>query len=218
MKNPIIRYLVQQYLKATPKTIKAEQLEFIGVDSKGMKYYSWADLEAIPKSRVGQLQNFALLDDMKMNAANLQLITDKIIEVNNSCMAEKAPKNKGKHHAQIGALALEMQWRTQYDTPVDIVLNIAAAVAVREDEDPLAFNNKIHDEKVERFKAEEKDGNFFFINHKVLGNLKPSLIMSADELKSHFNKLMSTQAHQDLRLQTILHGSRSKNETKQTTN
>jgi hypothetical protein len=209
----IIRKVVQAYLKKSASKDKFAGMEAIGVDSEGKRYLSWKDLESIPKSRANQLQNFAIFDDMKMTVENLFTLTNTLIEINMKAASETNMKVKARLHAQISALCAEMQWRTTEDTPVDVIMNIAAVLAVREDENPNVYSRIIQEEKVKQFEIEEDNANFFFLNHKAFTSLKPSLIMSGDELKKHFNHLLYQKAMQERRSGTILQD-KSSNEGK----
>jgi hypothetical protein len=213
----LIKKIVEAYLNSTPRSIKKEGLVPIGLDSEGNRYYSWEDLESIPKARVNQLQNFAIFDDLKMTVDNLFDLTNKIIEINQKLASNKNEKSKARLHAQIGALASEMQWRTQEDTPLDIILNIASVLAVREDEDPNQFKQTIHEEKVKQLSKEEKDGNFFFLTHEVFGALKPSLIMSGGEWREHSNRLIYRKAQLEKRSGIISRETSSRGEKNPTT-
>ena len=108
-------------------------------------------------------------------------------------------------------------WRSQNLTPSDLLLEMASVLAIREDENPSKFSVKIQDEKKTQFDKETKNGNFFFMNHKAFNSLKPSLIMSEDEYKKHWNKLIQQRLHNEKRLATILQEKQSGNESKATT-
>lgn len=194
-----IKPIVNLYLNSIPKQIKAESLTPIGVDSKGNRYYSWESLDQMPKVRSNKLQDFAIFSDMKMTVESLFELTDKIMELNEKVAVEKNKKVKTRLHAQIAALAQEMQWRTTEDTPLDIILNMAAILAVREDEKPMKFDRLIHEEKVKQFSIEDQEGNFFFLSHELFKTLHPSLVMSGDEYKKHWNNLAYQKAYQKKR-------------------
>jgi hypothetical protein len=204
MFRSIIDKIVKLHLKQQLKKEGFQEMEPIGCDSNGKRYYSWKDLEELPKSRANQLQNFAVFDDMKMTVENLFSLTDTIIEINHKLATEANQKIRTRLHAQIGALCAEMQWRSTEDTPIDIIMNIAAVLAVREDENPAKFSRIIQEEKVKQFGTEEGEGNFFFLNHRAIQALKPSLIMSAEELRQHLNNLALLKATQDKRSGIIL--------------
>lgn len=213
MFKSIIKKLVELYIASGKK----DDLVPIGIDSEGNRYFSWADLESIPKNRSNQLQNFAIFDDLKMTVDNLFDLTNKIIETNSTLATEKNQKKRVRLHAQIGALASEMQWRTTEDTPLDIILNIASVLSVREDEDPNNFSRTIHEEKVAQFEKEEGDGNFFFFNHKAFKAVKPSLIMSGDDMRKHLNHLIYQRRLRDARSGIISQEKSSKEDPTPTT-
>lgn len=217
IKRWIRKLVAQWWIDNQPEQIKASDLKFIGVDGNGKRYYSWEDMEHIPKCRIGELQSFAMFDELKLTPDNLGQLILAIQELLEKSLAEKDKKKVTKMHAQMFALLEEITWRTKFDTPIDIFTNMAAVLCVREDENPNKFLNSIQEEKVEQFKTEEKNGNFFFTTHKVFNQLKPSLAMSGSEWKTHYNRVI-LQAHQnELRLKTILQENASEGERKQTT-
>jgi len=218
MIKPWIRkQIAEWWISNRPKQIKANDLTFIGVDANGKRYYSWSEFDQIPKCRISELQSFALFDDMKLTHETLSQIISACHELLEKSLVEKDAKKKTKMHAQLFALLEEITWRAQHDTPIDIVTNMAAILAVREDENPNKFSATTHDEKVEQFKTEERNGNFFFTMHKAFNQLKPSLAMSAEEWKQHYSQEIFRQIQNDTRLKTIFPGKSSESEKKQTT-
>jgi len=217
MRNLIVKALYNHYLSKRPKQIKAADLSFIGMDANGKKYYSWDELDQIPKCRVDELQNLSLMDEMKLSQENVFAICTAIIDNNEKSVAEKNGKKATMLRSQIDALANEIMWRSQNLTPSDLLLEMASVLAIREDENPSKFSVKIQDEKKTQFDKETKNGNFFFMNHKAFNSLKPSLIMSEDEYKKHWNKLIQQRLHNEKRLATILQEKQSGNESKATT-
>lgn len=207
--------IAKWYIESTKKPESHKALELIGVDSEGRKYYTWKDLESVPKSRVAQLQNFALFDEMKLTARNLHAILDAIEQENEAALTDK--KNHVRHRSRIAALCEEIRFRVQQLTPIDILLNLSATLAVREDENPDEFNTVIHDEKVSQFKIEEKRGNFFFLTQNLFQKLKPSLVMSEEEWTKHFQKLIFQDHRNESRLKVISAEKSSEEEKKATT-
>jgi hypothetical protein len=204
--NFLTKLIYDHYISQRPEQIKASELTFVGMDENGKRYYSWDELDKVPKCRVDELQNLSLMDEMKLTKDQVFALCFAIIENNEKTLAEKDQKKAVMMRSQIDALANEIMWRAENLTPTDLILEMAAVVCVREDEAPDQFTVRIQDEKVNQFKKESENGNFFFIESKLFNTLKPSLVMSGEEFKKHWNKLVAQQVHNEKRLQTILQG------------
>lgn len=213
----LIKAIYNHYISKRPDKIKASDLSFVGMDQHGNKYYSWDELDQIPKCRVDQLQNLSLMDEMKLTKDQVYALCYAIIENNEKAVSEKDKKKAVMLRSQIDALCNEIIWRSTNLTPTDIINEMAAVLVVRQDEDPSKFTVKIQDEKADQFQKEGDNGNFFFIEHKPFKTLMPSLVMSGEEFKKHWNNLMRQKLHADKRLTTILQERSSGSASKATT-
>jgi hypothetical protein len=184
----IIRKWAADYLtdiQNKPYTMQALNFEF--VDSKGIRYYSFASLEKMPLNRLLMLENFTMFHDSKISPESITAICDKIDEINFKLAAEKDQKLKTRLHAQISALTNELKERPGYITPKSTYYNLAAAVTIREDEEPNQFNERIHNEKYATFVKESDNGNAFFLKCSLLKKLIGSLAGTED----HWTNLSS---------------------------
>jgi hypothetical protein len=213
----ITKALYRYYISKRPDQIKASELTFVGMDENGKRYYSWDELDKVPKCRVDELQNLSLMDEMKLTKDQVFALCFAIIENNEKTLAEKDQKKAVMMRSQIDFLANEIMWRAENLTPTDLILEMASVVCVREDEAPDQFTVRIQDEKVKQFKAESQNGNFFFVESKLFNTLKPSLVMSGEEFKKHWNNLIQQELHNERRLATILQEKSSESENKATT-
>lgn len=168
-----------------PYTMQALNFEF--VDSAGIRYYSFPSLEKMPLNRLLMLENITMFHDAKISPESLTTICDKIDEINFKLAAEKDQKLKTKFHAQISALTNEIKERPGYISPKSTYLNLAAAVTIREDEEPNQFNERIHNEKYATFVKESDNGNAFFLKCSLLKKLIASLAGTED----HWTNLSS---------------------------
>lgn len=215
--NFLIKAIYSHYISQRPDKIKASELTFVGMDENGNRYYSWDELDKIPKCRVDELQNLSLMDEMKLTKDQVFSLCFAIIQNNEKTLAEKDQKKAVMMRSQIDALANEIMWRAENLTPSTLILEMAAILCIREDETPDQFTVRIQDEKVKQFKSESDKGNFFFIEHQAFNSLKPSLVMSGEEFKKHWNILIAQELHNERRLATILQEKSSDNESKATT-
>ena len=213
----LIKALYAHFISQRPDQIKASELTFVGMDENGKKYYSWDELDKVPKCRVDELQNLALMDEMKLTKDQVFALCLAIVQNNENSLTEKNQKKAVMLRSQIDALAHEIMWRAENLTPTDLITEMAAVVCVREDEIPDKFTVRIQSEKTKQFKRESENGNFFFTESKVFNSLKPSLVMSGEEFRKHWNTLIQQDLRNAKRLATISHGRSSENESKATT-
>jgi hypothetical protein len=91
---------------------------------------------------------------------NLELLLDKMTEAIN----RKVKNQMSPDFAMIGHLITEIKRRAQYLYPGDILMDLIAALYVREDENPSDMDMDLHKWKVEQFKKDSKGGlkDFFY--------------------------------------------------------
>lgn len=212
MKKPGLFRRLQVAFERFQNAQNINSLEQVGKDSNGAVYYSWKDLGEIPRERHLRIEGFTMFDEVKLSESSLDQILHAIDEINMKLPTEKNQDKKVRYHAQIAHLTGEIRFRMQGITPIEVLLNIAAALCVRHDEKPEEFSQVIHAQKVDLFKEELKKGNSFFFNSPTWIRLMPTLIMSTENWTEYMNKSILLAVREDQRLQTIL----SKNESKNT--
>jgi hypothetical protein len=179
-------------------------LDFIGKDKKGRKYYAYPNLEDLPMVRFTKGECFRLMDDNKLDAETLAIIVDKINELVPMLASEKKNNLKGRYAAQINALSNELLYRANFLTPESVLLNIAATLSIREDEKPESWNDTVHNEKIKDFEQLLNDGNDFFFQSQAFKGFKASLIMSTEDWTKHIQKLRLQKDQLEQRLKIIL--------------
>lgn len=186
-------------------------LEQVGKDQDGNIYYSWKDLGELPKDRHVRIEGFSMFDEVKLSEDSLDQILHAIDELNMKLPSEKNMDKKIRYHAQISHLTSEIRFRMKSITPIEVLLNIAACLCVRHDEDQHSFSQVIHQEKLDTFNRELKLGNDFFFKCQTWKRLMPSLIMSSENWGEYMSKSMLQAVREDQRLQIILSKKESKN-------
>lgn len=122
---------------------------------EGKKYYQWPDPLNMPIQRVTQNLFFSLELSLGMSTEHLNKLIN-MAEVNIL---------SGKKEGYIKAVGClhEMKVRQNQIAPISIYYNQFAVSYIREDEDPLIYNEQVQKEKVEVFaKASQEQGSFFF--------------------------------------------------------
>ena len=205
--------LVRRFKVAFQRFVNAQNintLERIGSDSNGNSYYSWRDLGEIPRERHLRIEGFTMFDEVKLSPDSLHQILHAIDEINMKLPTEKNHDKKVRYHSQIAHLTGEIRFRMEGITPLEVLLNIAAALSVRQDEDPKTFSQVIHAEKVDQFKEDLKKGVDFFFNSQTWKRLVPTLIMSTENWSAYMTKSTLQAAREGQRLGIILSEKESK--------
>lgn len=207
------RWAAEYWIENHQKQEAVKDLNFEFVDSTGKKYYSW-EFHNVPTNRLNQVIGFSMWGDAKIGPETLETISDAINNENMDIARGGARPEMNKKHARISVLCDELKTRQKYAIPNEIVLNMTAALCVREDENPNEFSSVVHDEKVNQFKLEQSKGNTFFLKLSTLKKLLNRLIGTDENVTALLLKWEQDKLRQSERLKTILSNTESKNTTK----
>lgn len=207
--------LTRLYLKDSYKPVTHANLEYFFTDSsdKLLKWYRYPKNMAMPVDRLGMLLKFTQYLAKGLSPEEDESL-DQIIED----AIENGLKNpKAKSAAIISTVLTEKKKRRKLCFHTELFYNYLAVQLVREDENPLEYDNEIQMQKVEQLKKEKPDeGMMFFFRQPELEKLKSLLQITQEELEKLLEE--SKQEIQLLRekvdyLRSLNHISSSGNET-----
>lgn len=178
------------------------QLEYRFTDSDGKKYYGYNDKLTMSFDRFSQLNDYHIWWSNGLTERELHVLLD---------VAEKALENgivkleKGQRTnvLTISAVLNEIRLRKDMIKHTELIYNILAVQLVREDENPLLFNNDIHLKKVDQFKKEVLNNNCFFLSMNEFKMLFNYVTMSEQEYQNYV-KESKEQAKKNLEVITFL--------------
>jgi hypothetical protein len=124
------------------------------VDSEGRIYYSPENDFDTPLERTKGIERCVqqLMSGLSDNEQ------EKIDEAMEKALGE----GKKPNIAMVGHLIIERKKRKDMVLHPDIMFDLVALKYIREDEDPALIDKVIHEEKIEQFKKDSKDGLYDF--------------------------------------------------------
>lgn len=124
--------------------------------------------------RTGMLQDYFMYINTGMSGGEW---TDSL-----NTWATLLNSNNDKKTALMGALNVKMVEMNEKVFHTELLYNIMALLHIREDENPLEFNQKIHEEKIADFKRDVANvGSYFFFHQTELKQLNAYLKLSEAE-------------------------------------
>jgi hypothetical protein len=200
-------------IQKTPLTHKELKREF--ADTDGKWYYSFDGL-AMPINRVAQAENYKIWLNNGLTKKNLLYFLDESDKSVNAALVRD--KEFAKQMAKIITINNEIRERAKMVIPSELIYNILAVQFIREDEDPVSFNNNIHLEKVAMFKNIDSNNNYsFFLHTKQLKMLLHSLNMSEGQWMEYLKSSVPKEEQYQRMMETILSGSLLKKKTETST-
>lgn len=148
------------------KPMDKADLNFCFIDSEGKRYWQYPDDKLMPIVRKGWLEFHFMQLSCMIHDGELSLIIDAFNKALNS-----KDKKTGKPYIDVSMIAhlvKELSDRRQHLIHPDILIDIAATVFIREDENPAEVDMEIHIQKVEQLKKDSKGGLYdFFYQHEL---------------------------------------------------
>ncbi|HWB62976.1 MAG TPA: hypothetical protein VG603_05640 [Chitinophagales bacterium] len=174
MRNLIIRLLaavgfkkaIGDYVYAHQSKTYREYLEFAFVDSKGKKYYRFNDLKNMPLALLEQLTILQLEIESRIKGPDL----DEWIAHCKAIVSSGSRTAVADVGHMLGALE---ERRTVLLDPV-LMLEVAALLYIREDEDPTVYNKDLHREKFIQLNEDQKNTLYDFFVSAGLSRYFPS--------------------------------------------
>ena len=164
------------------------EYRYTGID--GHSYSSFPDSLGLPIDRFGKMKHFLMWMASGIAPQELTALLDKASEA----LASGIKDNKNA--AMIGMCIEEIRGRERMTIHTELLFNFLAVQWVRDDEDPLIYNNQIQLEKVEVLKKENAAGNsYFFFQQKELKMLSNLFRMSEGEWLTYWNESILNQEY-----------------------
>ena len=151
---------------AQSKTYR-EYLEFAFADSAGRKYYRFNDLKNMPLALLEQLTILQLEVESRIKGPDL----DEWIAHCKRIVSSGSKTSVADIGHMLGALE---ERRTVLLDPT-LMLEMAALLYIREDEDPTTYNKDLHAEKFKQFNTEKEGGLYDFFLSAGLSRYLPSV-------------------------------------------
>lgn len=151
--------MLKFYASKQSDKLTHKELEHLFIDMNGAQYYKFPKMLDLPLMRKGELTGYYTFMASGISGQE----QDHIITTMKQALFEGLAKPEIV--AKVSALVHVMVERRRMCFHSELMLNIAAIQAVREDEDPVVFNKEIHMEKIVQFKKEISNSNayFFFV-------------------------------------------------------
>ena len=173
-----------KYAGAAQNKTYRQYLEFAFADSKGQRYYRFNDLKNMPLALLEQLNILQLEIESRIKGTDLdEWITGckKIISSGSKTSV-----------ADIGYMLGALEERRTLLLDPRLLMETAALLYIREDEDPSTYNKDLHREKYLQFETDKKDALFDFFVSAGLSRYLPSVNFTPDE----WEKYLATQLSQ----------------------
>lgn len=142
--------------QSTPLTHAKLEKWFLSMDGK--QFYKFPKLMSLPLPRLAVLKGFYSW----LSASISESEFEKVLNTMDEILSEGIKKVETA--AKLGAMISHLKDRKKMVVHSEILINIVAAQAIREDEQPDTYNNQIHLEKVNQIKEliDSGQGYFFF--------------------------------------------------------
>lgn len=168
--------------------IPHSKLELCFTDSNGLRYYKFPEAMSLPVERFGKLQEFMMWMSAGLTSNELDLLLDEADKALTSGLTQ------GKNASKIGFVLNQIRDRKTMVIHTELLYNFLAVQVIREDEGVEYFNNAIHLEKIEQFKAENKDGKTYdFFLRIGLKKLNDLFSMSEAEWNQFWGESLAAQ-------------------------
>lgn len=149
-------------------------LKYAWTDPDGYSYHTFAQKEFMPVTRIVEMERIAMFMSANMTRESINGLTDvmrksieKIIEFYRSDVRQ--------HREQVGtwlsrALMVcdEFDFRRSYLIPSELMIEMAALVLVREDENPDAYDHEMQLLKEATIREAWNNGDAFFLRLPIL--------------------------------------------------
>jgi hypothetical protein len=178
--------------------------EFVFVDAQGRKYFRFVDDLDIPVIRKGQIQMFLTELSRGLDAGETTMFLDNMEKQIEAALSQ--PKNipqVSKYLASLMHLVGEIKLRKDNILHPTLLMDMAAVIYIREDENPFEFDRTIHNEKVATFTKDvsERIGLYnFFVQAKLTAYI-PYLKELEQDFKGLYNYLKTKVETENLAIE-----------------
>lgn len=167
---------------------------FAFTDQHGRHYYGWEDFAHMPPARANEVDDVLLQIDAGLSHAQLSTLSTAITSALADAIESRDPKVRNRHIAKANAIAMELQARPKQIVPRECYYALAAICAVRQDEDPAAFDPTIQAEKMQTFRDAAEAGHAFFTQQGAFVKLLGATHSSVDAFAQLSIGWMSAEA------------------------
>lgn len=182
--------LKQVHIESTNIKFDRKQMEFRYTGLDGHTYFAFPDALGLPIERFGKMKYFLMWMSSGISPKEFTALLDKASQALSEGI--KDPKNA----AMIGMCIEEMRGRERLTLHTELLYNFLAVQWVRDDEDPLTYNNQIQLQKVDALKKETESGNtYFFFQQKEIKLLSTLFRMSEIEWQKYWKESLSSQEY-----------------------
>lgn len=143
-----------------PRGMVGLERAFSGLDGKD--YFGWMDVGMMPPVRQKHIERCLAIANAGISEKTLEELCDWADEANMAAMKADKPADRSKAHSRIAFVLGEIRNRPKNVIPEDVYYDLAACFAIREDEDPRAFDPVTHGEKIAMLRQAGTKGADFF--------------------------------------------------------
>lgn len=183
-------------MQLRPKGFDGMILAFRAPDGKA--YYTWSDLSDLPAIRTKQLERTMIWMDARTTGKTLEEYGEDQAKALAAICAEPDKQKRWTAATRLGALYAELILRGSNVIPEDLYYDLAATLAIAEDEAPSTFDGTLHQAKMDLFKSAARSGSAFFLTLPILKSLLGSLLSS----EAGFRELLISWMIQEGRAKT----------------
>jgi hypothetical protein len=161
-------------------------------DPKGRTYFEFPESMALPMERFLKQKEFMEWMMSGLTDTQLRMLSEQAHKsmVDGLSLPAKSAA-QAKEFAKAMSIISQISERQDKVIPMDLVINCLCAQLIREDENPHVWNQDIHQEKCDFFKAHHMDYQFFF-RFTAFRKLSKTLNVS----KENWNEYLLQQALQ----------------------
>ena len=182
------RWFLKFYHYELSQRLTHKNLTPVMIDENGVKYYEFPESMALPVVRFLKNKEYIAWMGGGLDGD----IVEQICSTAQECLIDalKQPpgsKPQTKALSKVNALLQQMSDRKSRVVPIDLVVNILCSQLIREDEDPVEWNEIIHAEKCDYFKAHINDYGFF-LNFTAFRRLSKDMTVSEESWSEYLVK------------------------------
>lgn len=186
-RGDVLKSFYEDHLKIK---FEKKSLEWAYTDKEGNVYCRFPKKLGLPIDRFAMMKKYLMWMVQGISPDEL----DSLLDIQEQALASGI--KDAKNAAKIGVVIEEIRMRRNMTIHTELLYNFLAVQWVRQDEDPLTFNNEIQKQKVESFQKETASGNsYFFFQQTELKMLSSLFSMSEQEWAKYWNESLLKQEY-----------------------
>lgn len=150
-----MKFKLPQLFKGKSKNEYLPKLD-LAFEHKKVKYYRFAEKQSIPAARFVYVDQLLELRSLGLSGEEMDKILFEMEEALNKDMT------KQPNIVRLGYLIECIRQRKEMVLHRDILINMAAYLLIREDENPVIVHKKIHEEKIEVIESLAEGGDMAY--------------------------------------------------------